>query len=59
MKDAHDAAADVAACSRCFFELKRLGIVHLPQKAPNHRMQAMAGGLGGAGRSRRSFARRA
>jgi DNA polymerase III epsilon subunit-like protein len=35
LKDAHDAAADVAACSRCFFELKRLGIVHLPQKAPD------------------------
>ena len=31
LKDAHDAAADVAACSRCFFELKRLGIVHLPK----------------------------
>lgn len=59
LKDAHDAAADVAACSRCFFELKRLGIVHLPQQAPNHRMQATAGGLGGAGRSRRSFTRRA
>ncbi|MEX1128883.1 MAG: hypothetical protein WD227_17585 [Vicinamibacterales bacterium] len=27
---AHDAAADVAACSKCLFELRRLGIVPLP-----------------------------
>ena len=38
LKDAHNAAADVVACSRCFFKLKRLGIVELPQMAPNHRM---------------------
>jgi DNA polymerase III subunit epsilon len=28
--DAHDAASDVAACSRCFFELRRRGIVPAP-----------------------------
>lgn len=34
VKDAHDAAADVATCSRCFFELKRLGIVRVRSVAP-------------------------
>ncbi len=29
--DAHDAAADVAACSKCLFELRRLGVVPLPR----------------------------
>jgi DNA polymerase-3 subunit epsilon len=29
VKETHDAAADVAVCSRCFFELKRLGVVHI------------------------------
>jgi DNA polymerase III subunit epsilon len=29
-EDAHDAASDVAACSRCFFELRRRGIVPAP-----------------------------
>ena len=27
MQHAHDAAADVAACAKCFFELKRLGVI--------------------------------
>lgn len=27
VKESHDAAADVATCSKCFFELKRLGVV--------------------------------
>lgn len=27
VKEMHDAAADVATCSKCFFELKRLGVV--------------------------------
>ncbi|MBN2337862.1 MAG: 3'-5' exonuclease [Acidobacteria bacterium] len=26
-QEAHDAGADVAACARCFFELKRLGVL--------------------------------
>jgi len=39
LKHAHDAAADVASCARCFFELMRLGIVTLPKRAPNQRMQ--------------------
>ncbi len=29
VKEAHDAAADVATCSKCFFELKRLGVVEI------------------------------
>jgi len=58
LKDAHDAAVDVTACSRCFFELKRLSIVHVPKRAPSNRMQATAGGSGGARRSRRVVARR-
>jgi DNA polymerase-3 subunit epsilon len=29
VKEAHDAAADVATCSKCFFELKRLGVIKL------------------------------
>jgi len=27
LQHAHDAAADVAACAKCFFELKRLGVI--------------------------------
>lgn len=27
LKEGHDAAADAAVCSKCFFELKRLGVV--------------------------------
>lgn len=30
---AHDARADVIACAKCFFELRRLGVVHVPSKA--------------------------
>lgn len=29
VKETHDAAADVATCSKCFFELKRLRVVRL------------------------------
>jgi len=29
---AHDAAADVAACAECFFELKRLGVIRIKGK---------------------------
>lgn len=29
VKETHDAAADVATCSKCFFELKRLGVVRV------------------------------
>ena len=32
VKDAHDAAADVAACAKCFFELKRLRVVRLNRR---------------------------
>jgi len=39
VKEAHDAAADVATCSKCFFELKRLGIVRLPRQAPNNALK--------------------
>ncbi len=28
-EEAHDAAADVAACAKCFFELKRRGVISL------------------------------
>jgi DNA polymerase III epsilon subunit-like protein len=28
--DAHDAAADVATCAKCFFELRRLGVIAAP-----------------------------
>jgi DNA polymerase-3 subunit epsilon len=28
-EDAHDAGADVAACAKCFFELKRRGVISL------------------------------
>jgi DNA polymerase-3 subunit epsilon len=31
-KDAHDAATDVATCYRCFFELKRLGIIRVTKR---------------------------
>jgi len=33
VKDTHDAAADVAICSKCFFELKRLGVVRVRRGA--------------------------
>ena len=29
VKETHDAAADVATCSKCFFELKRRGVVQI------------------------------
>lgn len=29
VKETHDAAADVATCSKCFFELKRRGVVRI------------------------------
>ncbi len=29
---AHDARADVVACAKCFFELRRLGEVPIPSK---------------------------
>lgn len=30
---AHDARADVVACAKCFFELRRLGVAQVPSKA--------------------------
>jgi hypothetical protein len=33
VKETHDAAADVATCSKCFFELKRLGVVRVRRRA--------------------------
>jgi len=33
VKEAHDAATDVATCSKCFFELKRLGVVRVRRGA--------------------------
>ena len=33
VKEAHDAATDVATCSKCFFELKRLGVVCATRRA--------------------------
>ena len=30
---AHDARADVVACAKCFFELRRLGVAPIPSKA--------------------------
>jgi DNA polymerase III epsilon subunit-like protein len=30
---AHDARADVVACAKCFFELRRLGVAQIPSKA--------------------------
>ena len=33
VKETHDAAADVATCSKCFFELKRLGVVRVRRGA--------------------------
>jgi len=32
VKETHDAAADVATCSKCFFELKRLGLIRLARR---------------------------
>jgi hypothetical protein len=31
VKEAHDAAVDVATCSKCFSELRRLGIIRVPR----------------------------
>jgi DNA polymerase III epsilon subunit-like protein len=39
VREAHEAAADVATCSRCFFELKRLGIVRVRGMAPNNALK--------------------
>jgi len=33
-RETHDAAADTATCSKCFFELKRRGIVKFARSAP-------------------------
>lgn len=33
VKETHDAAADVAICSKCFFELKRLGVIRVMRRA--------------------------
>lgn len=30
LKDAHDALSDVTTCAKCFFELKRLGVIRTP-----------------------------
>lgn len=30
VEEAHDAAVDVSLCSKCFVELRRLGVVHVP-----------------------------
>jgi DNA polymerase III epsilon subunit-like protein len=38
-RETHNAAADVAICSKCFFELKRLGIVRLKRKGHRARGQ--------------------
>lgn len=38
-REAHDAAADVATCSRCFFELNRLGIVRVRGVAPHNALK--------------------
>lgn len=32
VKEAHDAGADAATCAKCFFELKRLGIIRIAKK---------------------------
>jgi DNA polymerase III subunit epsilon len=32
LKDAHDAAADVATCAKCFFELQRLGVIRIGKR---------------------------
>lgn len=39
VKEAHDAAADVATCAKCFFEMKRLGIVRVPRVAPHNALK--------------------
>lgn len=31
LKERHDAGADAAACSKCFFELVRLGVIKVPK----------------------------
>ena len=43
VKETHDAAVDVATCSKCFFELKRRRIIRL-RGAPNFRVHLSAGG---------------
>lgn len=32
VRETHDAGADVATCSKCFFELKRLGLIRIPKR---------------------------
>ncbi len=34
LKEAHDAAADVSACAKCFFELKRRGVIRIERGQP-------------------------
>ncbi len=33
VKETHDAGADAATCAKCFFELKRLGVIRIAKKA--------------------------
>lgn len=49
VKETHDAAADVATCSKCFFALKRLGVVRL-RGAPTRAVHPLAGGRHSVGR---------
>lgn len=37
VKESHEAAADVATCSKCFFELKRRGMIKIAKAAPHNR----------------------
>jgi DNA polymerase III epsilon subunit-like protein len=37
VKETHDADADATTCAKCFFELKRLGIISLPKKGTRRR----------------------
>ncbi len=39
-RETHDAAADTATCSKCFFELKRRGIVKIAPRAPEPLLRA-------------------
>jgi DNA polymerase III epsilon subunit-like protein len=32
IKETHHAAKDTAVCAKCFFELKRQGVIHLPKR---------------------------
>lgn len=43
VREEHDAAADVATCAKCFFELKRLGIVRLPAASSRVSSRGWAG----------------